>query len=248
MKANIMLKGKNFTVDLKKPLDISIPMSSGWGNPNCFWAPPPSFEPVRAEGFVGSLAEGGPVNFMNVSFNPHGNGTHTECLGHIAPGPYSIQRTLKEFFFTALLVTVWPQRQDNGDLVIGEDVLTDFSLEGVEALIIRTQPNGVDKLQRQYSGTNPPYLSGALAQRLANAGIQHLLVDLPSVDKEVDGGALAAHHYFWNYPSNPRTQCTITELIYVEEKILDGNYILNLQIANFDLDVSPSKPVLYKPE
>ena len=35
------------------------------------------------EGFTGSVAEGGSVNFRNIAFNPHGNGTHTECLGHI---------------------------------------------------------------------------------------------------------------------------------------------------------------------
>ena len=33
---------------------------------------------------------------------------------------------------------------------------------------------------------------------------------------------------------------------YVENKILDGNYILNLQIASFENDASPSKPILYK--
>ena len=243
-----MLKGKNFTIDLKKPLDISIPMTSGLNNPNCFWAPLPSFEPVRTDSFVGSVDEGGIVNFMNVSFNPHGNGTHTECVGHIAGSRYSIQEALKEFFFSALLVTVWPEKQDNGDLVIGEKALEGVSLEGVEALILRTQPNGQEKRYRQYSGTNPPYLSGTLAKRMVNEGIQHLLIDLPSVDKEIDGGVLAAHHFFWDYPMQPRTHCTITELIYVDEKILDGNYILNLQIVNFDLDVSPSKPVLYRPE
>ena len=39
---------------------------------------------------------------------------------------------------------------------------------------------------------------------------------------------------------------TITEMIYVPNEISDGLYVLNLQIAPFENDASPSKPVLYK--
>jgi hypothetical protein len=40
--------------------------------------------------------------------------------------------------------------------------------------------------------------------------------------------------------------CTITEFIYVPNKVKDGSYILNLQIAPFENDATPSKPVLYE--
>ena len=46
------------------------------------------YTPVVAGDFVGSTASGGPVNFFNIRVNPHGNGTHTECVGHIAREPY----------------------------------------------------------------------------------------------------------------------------------------------------------------
>jgi hypothetical protein len=81
---------------------------------------------------------------------------------------------------------------------------------------------------------------------MANNGIDHLLLDLPSVDREVDGGALAAHRAFWNYPENPRMKATITELIYVPSKVQDGQYFLNLQVAPIENDASPSRPVLYR--
>jgi hypothetical protein len=35
-------------------------------------------------------------------------------------------------------------------------------------------------------------------------------------------------------------------MIFVENEIQDGSYILNLQIASFENDASPSKPILYK--
>ena len=84
------------------------------------------------------------------------------------------------------------------------------------------------------------------AKFLREIGVKHLLIDLPSVDKEKDDGKLGAHKAFWNYPDAIREDATITEFIYVSNKIKDGHYLLNLQIAPFHNDASPSKPVLYK--
>ena len=111
-----------------------------------------------------------------------------------------------------------------------------------EALIIRTRPNPDVKLHRQYSGTNPAYLHHDAAAYIRECGIDHLLLDLPSVDREEDGGKLLVYHdEFWSYPQSPRTNATITELIYVPDEIKDGTYLLNLQIASFENDASPSK-------
>jgi hypothetical protein len=74
------------------------------------------------------------------------------------------------------------------------------------------------------------------------------LIDLPSVDKEQDEGKLLSHNAFWNTSGKLRLDATITELIYVENTIEDGSYFLNLQIAPFENDASPSKPILYKIE
>ena len=81
--------------------------------------------------------------------------------------------------------------------------------------------------------------------RFRESGIKHLLVDLPSVDKEKDDGELLAHHAFWDVHGTPRLDATITEMIYVPHEVADGSYILNLQIPSFDNDAAPSKPILY---
>ena len=83
-------------------------------------------------------------------------------------------------------------------------------------------------------------------QYVVEIGINHLLVDLPSVDKEKDNGALACHKVFWGNSLNTRKNCTITEMIYVESAVLDGHYFLNLQFVPFENDASPSRPVLFK--
>ena len=77
-------------------------------------------------------------------------------------------------------------------------------------------------------------------------GIKHLLIDLPSVDREIDGGRMMSHRAFWNYPDNPRHESTITELIFVPESVVDGPFFLNIQIASFENDASPSKPLLFQ--
>jgi kynurenine formamidase len=238
--------GRTWQADLARPFDLSIALHAGPGQVNCFWAPPVEFEPVVAGSFIGSTAAGGPVNFFNVKFNPHGNGTHTECVGHIARERYVLSQCLQGSHFLARVVSLHPQPTADGDRVLLRAQLKEVVAPGeVEALIVRTLPNGEDKRRRQYSGSNPPYLHHEGAAYLADCGIDHLLLDLPSVDREEDGGALLAHRAFWRYPDAVRRHATITELIYVPDDAPDGYYLLNLQTAAFDLDACPSRPVLF---
>ncbi len=248
MKATIQIDNQWYATNLQEPIDLSIPLKEGMENVNCFYAPPMQAEPVVAGDFIGSTAKGGPVNFLNVRINPHGNGTHTECVGHIAKEKYTINKALTTFMFPARLISVFPKKMDSGDRVICKDQLEEL-LEGntiPEALIIRTLPNDSLKLRTNYSGANPPYIDQAATAYLVENGVNHLLVDLPSVDREEDGGSLLSHKAFWKYPETPRTNCTISELLFLPNEIKDGFYLLNIQIASFELDVSPSKPVLYK--
>lgn len=227
--------------DLNHPIDISIPLRASIDNVEAWYVNPPVIEPVRNGDWIGEVSKGGTVNFRNVFFNPHGHGTHTECVGHISPEIYSVNQHLKTFFFNAVLITVEPENKT----VITFNQLKTAIEKLPEAIIIRTLPNEKSKLNRHYSNTNPPYLSEEAAKAIADAGIKHLLIDLPSVDPEVDGGKLVAHRAFWNFPANTRFDATITELIYVDSSINDGNYLLNLMIAPFENDASPSKPVIY---
>lgn len=246
MKTSIELKRKTYETDLSKPLDISIGLRGDEKNPVAWYLDAPKINPVKDGDFIGKVSEGASVNFNNIQFNPHAHGTHTECVGHISREFYSINQTLKTFFFFAKLISVEPETKGE-DKVISEAILKEkIQSNATEALIIRTLPNFREKQTKKYSHTNWPYLSEEAAVYLRNSGIKHLLIDLPSVDKEKDGGKLLAHKAFWNYPKNTRFDATITELIYVPNSIEDGDYLLNLQIASFENDASPSKPVLYK--
>ncbi len=228
-------------------LDISLPLKAGENNPNCYYADAPHFETIQSGDFVGSVAQGGACNYQKISLTPHGNGTHTESYGHISDDPdANLQNCLKEFLFFAQLLTIEPLTLPDGDQIIHQKMIeTQLGEIRPEAIILRTSPNQPSKKTKKYSGTNPPYLSAEIGTFLADRDIKHLLVDLPSVDREQDEGNLTMHKNFWRYPHNIRRDCTITELIFVDDCILDGYYLLNLQICSLVADASPSKPVLY---
>jgi kynurenine formamidase len=247
----MIAKIQNIEIDLSKPIDISIPLSNTDANPIAWYIEKPEIEPVTFGDWVGKVSEGSSTNFNNIFFNPHGHGTHTECLGHITREFYSINQCLKQFFFTAQLISIAPEMM-NDDLVITKNQI-EKALNGKipEAIVIRTLPNSETKKHKKYSNSNPPYLLEDAATFIREIGIQHVLIDLPSVDREEDEGKLLAHKAFWNVKDvinlndDARLNCTITEMIFVEETVSDGSYILNLQIASFENDASPSKPILY---
>ena len=246
MKTTIEINQKTIAVDLSKPLDISIPIQATIENPLAWHQNKPHVEPAKMGDWTGKVSEGGSVNFNNIFFNPHAHGTHTESFGHISKEFHSVNDALKTFFFLAEVITVQPKKV-GGDQIISEEGISEILENTVaEAVIIRTLPNEISKKSKNWSNTNWPYLSEKAAIFLRRTGVKHLLIDLPSVDKEQDDGKLLAHKAFWNYPGKPRADCTITEMIYVPEFIEDGSYLLNLQMASFENDASPSKPVLYK--
>ena len=241
----------NFQIDLSKPIDISISLTNTDENPIAWYIEKPEIVPVKSGDWIGKVSEGSSTNFNNIFFNPHGHGTHTECLGHITKEFYSINQCLKQFFFTAELISVMPKSVGEDLIITKQNISTALNTTKPEAIIIRTLPNLEDKKNKKYSHTNPPYLSEEAAIFIRESGIKHLLIDLPSVDREEDEGKLLAHKAFWNVKDvnnlneDARMNCTITEMIYVDDTIIDGSYFLNLQIASFENDASPSKPILY---
>lgn len=245
MFATINHKGRTIKADLHKGFDISIAISPA--GVRAWYAEPPVIEPVRMGNWVGEVKQGGSVNFKNVFFNPHAHGTHTESVGHITPEGESVNGIVNRAFYVAELITVLPEQLDNGDFVITRRQLRTL-LDGKtpEAVVLRTIANPEIKRTTNWSNTNPPYLAADAALLLAEMEVEHLLIDLPSVDREVDGGALSAHKTFWNYPENARRYCTITEMIYVPNDVFDGAYLLNLQTAAMENDAVPSRPVLYR--
>ncbi len=245
MIAQIQYNSRKYCIDLSKPIDISIAIDPTKQNVNAWYIDPPRIYPVASDDWVGSVAEGADVNFNMIEFNPHSHGTHTETVGHITEIVHSINKHLNQFFFLAEVITIPPEKL-NDDFVITKRQLQ-FALGNKkrDAVVIRTLPNLEDKKSMQYSNTNPTYLLEEAAIYLREKGVKHLLVDLPSVDREKDEGQLLSHNAFWNTAGELRMDATITEFIFVPNAVDDGTYFLNLMVAPFENDASPSKPVLF---
>ena len=53
----------NQFIDTTQSIDVSLALRASEDNPKAWYVAAPRMEPVRANGFVGSVAEGGAVNF-----------------------------------------------------------------------------------------------------------------------------------------------------------------------------------------
>ena len=134
----MLIEINNQKIDLSKPIDISIPLTNNDQNPIAWYIEKPMIEPVKVGDWIGKVLEGASTNFNNIFFNPHGHGTHTECLGHITREFYSINQTLKQFFFMAELISILPENQNNDLVITKNHIEKSLNKNRPEALIILT--------------------------------------------------------------------------------------------------------------
>ena len=264
MHARIAVGGREARIDLTQPLDLSIPLDFHGPQPRHFAAPAASATALQVGDFTGAVSGGASCNCEVVTLVPHCNGTHTECVGHLTREPLDAWRVVPAGLIPAILVSVTPEAtalEGSDPAPAPQDrLVTRRALERAwqrapfeaRALIVRTLPNSTDKRSRDYSGTTPPYLSREAAQLLVERGILHLVVDLPSIDREHDAGRLSAHRLFFGLPTGraelaaaARPDATVTELAYVPDAAADGAYLLELQVPALGGDAVPSRPLLY---
>ncbi len=271
----LKIHGQGLTIDAGNPLSIAIPLQFNGAQPNAYGVEKAVSEACEAGAIVGDTRRGGSCNFEQYKFIPHCNGTHTESVGHITHERISVHDCLQDAFILANLISVTPEKASDADetyavrLNRNDLLITRIAIEkaldsskfriqnskfnGISnALIIRTLPNDESKLTKSYLEEVPPFFTTEAMQFMREMSVAHLLVDLPSIDRIFDEGKLSNHRIFWNieqgaFETSPRSLIhnTITELIYVPNEIADGNYLLNLQIAPFATDASPSRPILF---
>lgn len=265
---SVEINNRAYKIDLENPLDVSIPLNFNGAQPNAFDAKIATSTPCETENLIGDTRRGGSCNFEQIKFIPHCNGTHTECVGHITHERISVHDSLKDSLVSATLRSVEPviasESQDTYSVELTEKdkLITKDSLEKalekvdahwLEGLIIRTLPNDESKNTRRYMDNLPPFFSTEAMNFIRAKNVKHLLVDVPSIDRTFDAGKLSNHRIFWNigageFESSEATLIynTITEMIFVPNSVEDGAYLLNLQIAAFVADASPSRPRLFK--
>ncbi len=267
MKLTATIAGQHYQAQLTEAKNIAIAVHFNGEQPNHFGADAASEKAVEGGDFIGDTRRGGSCNVSQITMVPHCNGTHTECVGHIVDERLSVNQLLQDSLLPTRLITVSPTivsgptdaytpPLDNGDKLIDKaclmEQLKDIDDQELEALVIRTLPNDVEKQSMHYDEHHyPPFFSNDAIDYLNQRGVKHILVDFPSLDRMYDDGNLSSHHVFWHIKPLSRQLDeqslrfkTITEMIYVAPDIEDGLYLLNLQIAPFELDSAPSRPTL----
>ena len=264
MKASVKIKNKDYSINLSNGLDISIPYDFETGNqPNFYNVPKGNKTPliIKNQKFITKNNLGCNVYIFN--YNIQCTGTHTECVGHISSKKIYVNKLIPNELIPSYLISIKPinhkkttdtyhSKYSKDDLVISKELLynalykIDTSL--YTGLVIRTKPNTNHKKIQNYQNTRAPFLTNNAMQYINELNIDYLFVDLPSVDRDDDGGKLLNHKIFWNF-NNKEKECShklITEMIFVNNAIKDGSYLLNLKTPNFMADAIPSNPILYK--
>jgi len=268
MKIAVEINDKTYKINPNESLNVSISLNFNDAQPNAYGAEKAVSTPCKAGELVGDTRLGGSCNFEQYKFIPHCNGTHTESIGHVTHERISIHESLKDVFIPSTLISVAPEKADqtgetysidpneNDQLITRkaiEKALENADENFLDGLIVRTLPNDESKLVREYLNEIPPFFSTEAMRFMREKNVKHLLCDLPSIDRIFDEGKLSNHRIFWNieqgkFETNEKSSIhnTITELIYVPKEIADKKYLLNLQIAPFSTDASPSRAVLFQ--
>jgi len=260
--------GRSFETDVDDAVHLSIPLDFDGDQARAFGLSPASSEPVPFEEAVCDTEQGGAFNADILELIPHGNGTHTETVGHLVDQDVPVGEQLVESLIPCTVLSVeprllgetgetYPNRSEPSD-----EVLTRRRIQRrasalqlpagfFDAVVLHTRSAADAEPFRDYSGTNPPYPTTEALDWLVEREVEHLLVDLPSIDRESEGGRLANHRRFWELGPDERRQDppspkTVTELVHVPESLPDGIYFLDIDVPNFSVDAAPSRPLVYE--
>jgi hypothetical protein len=197
--------------------------------------------------------------------------THTESVAHLTRESGDTWRVVPRGLMPAAVVSITPEparesSESSDPQPWGTDTLITrrrlraawpmsrpaTSMPEPVAAIIRTLPNDAGKRSRDYTAAVPPYLTREAVEWLVEKRIEHLVLDIPSLDRTHDEGRLVGHRLFFGLPPDStargdaaRSRATITELAFVPDEVPDGPCILSLAVPAIGGDAVPSQPIVY---
>jgi kynurenine formamidase len=271
MQAELNFGGQKVRVALDRGVSLAIAVDFAGTGPRHFGAPPPASKPYAVGSFSGSVATGASCNCSTLTLIPHCQMTHTESVAHLTRESGDTWRVVPRGLLPAVVVSVVPEparesSESTDPQPWGTDTLITqrrlraawpmgrAPMNHIEpvAAIIRTLPNETSKRARDYSELVPPYLTREAVQWLVEKRIEHLVLDVPSVDRTHDEGHLVGHRIFFGLPPGStargdasRSRATVTELAFIPDEVHDGPCILSLAVPAIGGDAVPSQPIVY---
>ena len=259
--------GQKVRAALDRGVSLAIAVDFGSPGPRHFGAPPPSSRPFSVGNFTGSVSTGASVNCSTMTITPQCQMTHTESVAHLTREPGDAWRVVPRGLLPAVVVSVVPEpASESSESTDPQPWATDLLITRRRlraswpmgrmvdpvAAVIRTLPNDPAKRSRDYTELVPPYLTREAVEWLVEKRIEHLVLDVPSLDRTHDEGHLIGHRLFFGLPpgSNARgdaarSRATITELAFVPDELHDGPCVLSLAVPALGGDAVPSQPIVY---
>ena len=249
-------EGHRYLCDLASGVSLVSPIRFDKADSNPWNADAASKSPVTIGDFVGSTQSGGSCNVDQLSMIPHCHGTHTETIGHIVDGDHFVSDLSIPSLIPAVVVSVsaieaestsetyLPSFGKSDRVITAEDLKNAYvKWKGfaASALIIR-------------AGSTEGFFTNEAMAAIVEVGFEHLLVDLPSVDRLDDDGLLSNHRIFWNLEAASREVASSSRVNShdhridqrsVPTKVTDGPCLLSIQVPAIESDAAPSRPVVF---
>ena len=267
MQAELTFGGQKVRAALDRGVSLAIAVEFGAPGPRHFGAGAPESRPYAVGNFSGSVATGASVNCSTLTLTPHCQMTHTESVAHLTKESGDAWRVVPRGLMPAVVVSVVPEpASESNESTDPQPWATDTLITKRRlraawpmtrmidplAVVIRTLPNDAAKRTRDYSGVVPSYLTREAVLWLVEKRIEHLVLDVPSLDRTHDEGHLVGHRIFFGLPPGSsargdaaRSRATITELAFVPDEVPDGPCILALAVPAIGGDAVPSQPIVY---
>lgn len=248
-------------------LDASLPILPDGATPRAFGLPAATEAPVPiGGGRVLRVRAGASVNCDGLHLHPHGDGSHLECAAHILaeddPRAAAAKATLAAAspLWCGLLVDVRAvPLGESGETYAGTHAPDDAVISAAalapaltaarargpglryDALILRVQAAPVED-DVDFSGRNPPYPTDQAATLLAAEDARLLVLDLPSLDREDDGGTTPNHRAWWGLGPgrSARLDRLVFELARLPAGLDPGPVAVHLGAAPLRSDAVPA--------
>jgi arylformamidase len=267
MIAELNFGGQKVRAALDRGVSLAIAVEFGGMGPRHFGAPAPTTAPFSIGTFSGSVATGASVNCSSMTLIPQCQMTHTESVAHLTRESGDAWRVVPRGLLPAVVVSVIPEpASESNESTDPQPWATDSLISKRRlraawpmarmvdpvAAIVRTLPNDLGKRTRDYTELVPPYLTREAVEWLVEKRIEHLILDVPSVDRTHDDGHLVGHRLFFGLPPGShargdaaRSRATVTELAFIPDEVHDGPCILSLAVPAIGGDAVPSQPIVY---
>ena len=267
MQAELSYGGQKVRAALDRGVSLAIAVEFGIPGPRHFGVGAPESRPFAVGSFSGSVATGASANCSTVTLTPHCQMTHTETVAHLTREAGDAWRVVPRGLLPAVVVSVVPEpASESSESTDPQPYATDALITKRRlraawpmtrmvdpvAVIVRTLPNDATKRTRNYTDLVPPYLTREAVQWLVEKRIEHLVLDVPSLDRTHDEGRMVGHRLFFGLPPGStargdaaRSRATITELAFVPDEVHDGPCILSLAVPAIGGDAVPSQPIVY---